>query len=163
MHSAQGIDEIVTTIGGGLTLNLDAVGVMSSRTIPPYRVLVMRFSGHAYSLSSYPADAETSSPFVCNTSSYRKRSHLVHVGRGSEFADNPHQWTTSGDPTVYVGSHDHLEKSEPQQDATPWDDLICMNPTDLAEKGRQVQMMGRIFQSAQRGFVWLGKAAEDSD
>ena len=42
-------------------------------------------------------------------------------------------------------------------------DLVCINQIDLVEKGQQVQMMGRTFQSAQRVLVWLGKAADDSD
>ena len=44
-----------------------------------------------------------------------------------------------------------------------WADLICINQADLTEKAQQVQMMGRIFKTAQKVLVWLGPAADNSD
>jgi hypothetical protein len=44
-----------------------------------------------------------------------------------------------------------------------WVDSICINQQDGSEKSRQVQMMGSIFESAQRVVIWLGTRSKDSD
>jgi hypothetical protein len=44
-----------------------------------------------------------------------------------------------------------------------WIDAICINQADDYEKGQQIQLMARIYASANRVIVWLGEAAEDSD
>jgi hypothetical protein len=43
-----------------------------------------------------------------------------------------------------------------------WIDAICINQSDLREKGHQVALMGQIYRDAQRVVVWLGlKIAPD--
>jgi hypothetical protein len=37
-----------------------------------------------------------------------------------------------------------------------WADAICINQSDLKEKGHQVALMGRIYHDAKRVVVWLG-------
>jgi hypothetical protein len=37
-----------------------------------------------------------------------------------------------------------------------WADALCINQSDLKEKGHQVALMGPIFRDAQRVVVWLG-------
>ena len=45
-----------------------------------------------------------------------------------------------------------------------WIDAVCINQTDSAEKGHQVQKMGDIYRYAKRGTIlWLGEADNHSD
>ncbi|KAK0713737.1 heterokaryon incompatibility protein-domain-containing protein, partial [Lasiosphaeria miniovina] len=44
-----------------------------------------------------------------------------------------------------------------------WVDAICINQDDKAEKGRQVQLMAKIYSKASRVIVWLGEKADGSD
>lgn len=37
-----------------------------------------------------------------------------------------------------------------------WADAICINQSDLKEKGHQVALMGQIYRDAKRVVVWLG-------
>src|SRR5436305_2958395 len=39
---------------------------------------------------------------------------------------------------------------------TLWVDAICIEQTNLPEKGRQVQSMGKIYENGLRTLVWLG-------
>lgn len=41
---------------------------------------------------------------------------------------------------------------------TLWVDSLCINQDNLAERNRQVQMMGRIYKSAGSVVIWLGDA-----
>jgi hypothetical protein len=41
-----------------------------------------------------------------------------------------------------------------------WADAVCIDQKNLLERGHQVDLMGRIFQSASRVLIWLG---EDTD
>lgn len=43
-----------------------------------------------------------------------------------------------------------------------WADQICINQYDLAERGRQVELMGPIFEGAGLVAVWLGPKSPDS-
>ncbi|KAF5635754.1 ACB 4-hydroxyacetophenone monooxygenase [Fusarium sp. NRRL 52700] len=44
-----------------------------------------------------------------------------------------------------------------------WIDAICINQQDTKEKGHQVQSMAKIYATATRVIVWLGKATPDID
>jgi hypothetical protein len=44
-----------------------------------------------------------------------------------------------------------------------WVDAICIDQNNLEEKGRQVQLMAKIYSQATRVLVWLGETADDSD
>ena len=44
-----------------------------------------------------------------------------------------------------------------------WIDAICINQTDLSERGIQVALMKEIYSKAQCVRVWLGEAADASD
>lgn len=37
-----------------------------------------------------------------------------------------------------------------------WIDALCINQSDDAEKGQQVQLMGNVYRSAERVVIWLG-------
>ncbi|KAH8589473.1 heterokaryon incompatibility protein-domain-containing protein [Bisporella sp. PMI_857] len=41
-----------------------------------------------------------------------------------------------------------------------WADAICIDQNDVAEKGSQVRVMGRIYGNAKRVCIWLGEATE---
>jgi hypothetical protein len=47
--------------------------------------------------------------------------------------------------------------------APVWIDAICIDQDNPMEKGRQVQMMDRIFKEAERVVVWLGVGMDGSD
>jgi hypothetical protein len=44
-----------------------------------------------------------------------------------------------------------------------WTDALCIDQNDPKEKGRLVQMMGRIYKEAERVVVWLGVGMDGSD
>ncbi len=51
----------------------------------------------------------------------------------------------------------------PNEDRFVWVDALCINQLDHAKKSQQVPIMGKIYQSAQSVFIWLGEEADDSD
>lgn len=54
----------------------------------------------------------------------------------------------------------HLRKNHRQ--VRLWVDAICLNQQDAQEKGVQVQLMGEIYQCAQKLHLWLG-SGDDQD
>ncbi|KAF1816859.1 HET-domain-containing protein, partial [Eremomyces bilateralis CBS 781.70] len=44
----------------------------------------------------------------------------------------------------------------PETDVTLWADSVCIQQSNPPEKGRQVQLMGKIYEGAARVRVWLG-------
>jgi hypothetical protein len=44
-----------------------------------------------------------------------------------------------------------------------WIDSICIDETNLEERGAQVQMMGQIYRKSKETLVWLGPKSDDSD
>ena len=44
-----------------------------------------------------------------------------------------------------------------------WADAICINQSDTAEKGSQVQLMRTIYAGAKRTIIWLGRARDRHD
>lgn len=46
---------------------------------------------------------------------------------------------------------------------TLWIDALCINQTDLVEKGQQVRKMHRIYEHAYQVLVWLGVPSQESD
>ena len=44
-----------------------------------------------------------------------------------------------------------------------WIDALCINQLDIDERNQQVQIMGQIYQTAERVLIWLGPATADSD
>jgi len=52
-----------------------------------------------------------------------------------------------------------------RQEADPrtiWIDAICINQEDIDERNAQVQLMAKIYETAQEVIVWLGEEGEDS-
>lgn len=54
-----------------------------------------------------------------------------------------------------------LQIRHPAEDLTLWIDALCIDQSNLDERGQQVQLMHQIFRSARRVLVWLGTAASD--
>ncbi|OTA34077.1 hypothetical protein BTJ68_05932 [Hortaea werneckii EXF-2000] len=50
-----------------------------------------------------------------------------------------------------------------EQGTLVWIDAICINQSDLQEKGRQVSRMGEIYQQADRVFACIGRMGENTD
>lgn len=48
----------------------------------------------------------------------------------------------------------HFRK--PDEERTLWADALCIQQTNPPEKGRQVQLMGQIYENSLRTLVWLG-------
>jgi hypothetical protein len=46
---------------------------------------------------------------------------------------------------------------------TVWIDALCINQVDVIERSSQVQLMNRIYATAERTIVWLGPVANESD
>ncbi|ORY03670.1 heterokaryon incompatibility protein-domain-containing protein, partial [Clohesyomyces aquaticus] len=44
-----------------------------------------------------------------------------------------------------------------------WIDAICIDQNNVSERNRQVQLMGKIYSSAQDVVIWLGPSERDSD
>ncbi|KAF2802208.1 HET-domain-containing protein, partial [Mytilinidion resinicola] len=53
----------------------------------------------------------------------------------------------------------HLRRRSRRRTAI-WIDAICIDQSNVHERNAQVNMMGRIFDSARQVVVWLGKATE---
>ncbi|KAK7433186.1 hypothetical protein QQZ08_000118 [Neonectria magnoliae] len=56
--------------------------------------------------------------------------------------------------SLYEGLRRMRRETEVQ---TVWADAICINQADNDEKGRQVDLMGAIYERASKVFVWLGE------
>lgn len=50
-----------------------------------------------------------------------------------------------------------LSKTESELRLTMWIDALCINQEDMAERESQVLMMGNVFSSATKVFLWLGE------
>lgn len=51
----------------------------------------------------------------------------------------------------------------PRKPRTLWVDAICIDQSNTAEKGHQVQFMSQIYKKASRVIAWLGEGDRDSD
>lgn len=56
-----------------------------------------------------------------------------------------------------------LRLRSPSEPRNLWCDYLCITQTDLVEKSQQVQIIGRIFGSANTVLVWLGEHANESE
>jgi hypothetical protein len=55
----------------------------------------------------------------------------------------------------------HLRYTD--EDRILWVDAICIDQSDLRERGHQVAQMGQIYSRADRVIIWLGPSTEDVD
>ncbi|KAF2431651.1 hypothetical protein EJ08DRAFT_669800 [Tothia fuscella] len=85
-------------------------------------------------------------------------------------------WGTSQNPVnIGIGSgNDSLSVTQSLAIALPhlrytdrekvlWIDAICIDQSNVQERGQQVEIMGDIYKFAERVVVWLGDEANDSD
>jgi Heterokaryon incompatibility protein (HET) len=58
--------------------------------------------------------------------------------------------------------HDALQHlRSPTAEIFIWADAICINQSNLKERGDQVQLMGRIYTQAQEVIIWLGSDEDE--
>jgi hypothetical protein len=55
----------------------------------------------------------------------------------------------------------HLRSED--EDRILWIDAMCIDQSDLKERGHQVAQMGQIYSRAERVVIWLGPSTEDID
>lgn len=104
----------------------------------------------------------------------RCKLHVVDLAEFSTFTALSYVW---GDPalcqTIWCGDQP-LRVTQSAWDAlcqlrrlfAPliiWIDAICINQADAAEKARQIPLMGQIYSSATRVYVWLGPGNQKTD
>ena len=58
---------------------------------------------------------------------------------------------------VQANLYDALIQLRKEEPAAYWIDALCINQNDDNEKSAQIQMMGRIYESAEKVAVWLGR------
>lgn len=73
----------------------------------------------------------------------------------ASFLDKPERWVHETAPPPKDLLH---ENGYPLM----WIDAVCINQSDHLEKNHQVNMMGRIFSTAERVISWLGDEADNS-
>ena len=56
-----------------------------------------------------------------------------------------------------------LTRRQSSQQCLLWVDALCINQSDLIERGQQVSLMGLIYQNARRVLIWLGPSDAESD
>ena len=56
-----------------------------------------------------------------------------------------------------------LRLRDPSFERIIWVDAVCINQGNHVEQGRQVQLMAKIYSSAQRVIVWLGEETQDTE
>ncbi|OCL06341.1 hypothetical protein AOQ84DRAFT_271030, partial [Glonium stellatum] len=104
------------------------------------------------------------------TSARNLEYRLVHVSPGSKLSYSALSYTwgdnicpypirlDGGDFWITQNLRDALHQLQQDRKADYlWVDAICINQIDLREKSVQVKMMTRIYESAHKVFVWLGK------
>jgi ankyrin repeat protein len=50
-----------------------------------------------------------------------------------------------------------------EKDRVLWIDVLCIDQSNVEERGQQVQQMGSIYGKAERVIIWLGEATYDTD
>ena len=90
-----------------------------------------------------------------------------HVFIESAFLSDIDGQTEAAHPRTRIGVTRNLDEAlrylrYVDRERTLWIDAICIDQSNLAERGNQVQKMADIFKSAYRVVMWLGPAADDS-
>jgi hypothetical protein len=80
------------------------------------------------------------------------KSHLVYVGQTK-------QYILQVNRNLYCALQ-HLR--DEFQERTLWIDAICIDQSNIEERGSQVAQMGDIYRRAQQVVVWLGPGNDDS-
>ena len=85
---------------------------------------------------------------------------LIHPERGDSCTV-----LLNGKPfTVLQNLYDALQQiiSSVPHEPYFWIDAICINQSDLVERGAQVSIIGEIYQRATLVYIWLGKSNQDT-
>ncbi len=86
----------------------------------------------------------------------------VWVEQSDDFPDR-----APGEPDMILPVTDNLAAAlrhlrSPSAARTLWIDALCINQTDVVERGRHVARMGSVYALATRVVAWLGPEADDS-
>ena len=100
----------------------------------------------------------------------RGKLRIVSLDRKPPFEALSYTWGSpaTGGKTIAIDNDHHLPITENLFVAlrrlrsvivqrTVWVDAICINQDDLAEQGRQVSIMGDVYEAAIRVLIWLGE------
>jgi hypothetical protein len=116
---------------------------------PPFAALSYTW-GNPYANPNYELDdksqteefsrvytSERSAPIRCNDAKVMVTHNLVDALEKIKRRYEPTGWSSTG--TSYI-----------------WIDAICINQENLEERSAQVAIMGQIYATAERVFIWLG-------
>ncbi|KAK1776760.1 heterokaryon incompatibility protein-domain-containing protein [Copromyces sp. CBS 386.78] len=111
------------------------------------------------------------------------KSHEIFTTKPAEATDREHGASLAGPPINGSGLDDNPERESLSIPITAsldsclrqlrsfcelgpltiWIDQICINQSNDQEKSAQVELMRKIYSSAQQVFIWLGPTADGSD
>ena len=110
----------------------------------------------------------TGSPLKCNIIDARKNDLPMYEALSYAWGEPTMSHTVhelASQATLHITANLSQALHAIRYEHTPrvlWVDAICINQSDLREKGHQVALMGQIYRDAQRVVVWLGlKIAPD--
>ncbi|KAH3956880.1 hypothetical protein HBH64_240440 [Parastagonospora nodorum] len=111
---------------------------------------------------------DVGSPLACNIVDARKNNEPKYEALSYAWGEPTMSHTVrelASQATLHITSNLSQALHAIRYENTPrviWIDAICINQSDLREKGHQVALMGQIYRDAQRVVVWLGlKIATD--
>jgi hypothetical protein len=106
------------------------------------------------------------SPLTCNIFEARKRVNpayeaLSYVWGEPVFSHFIQETSTNTILNITTNLNQALQAIRHKDTARVlWIDAVCINQTDLKEKGHQVALMGQIYHDATRVVIWLGDSKD---
>jgi hypothetical protein len=115
-------------------------------------------------LDLHPGKSED--PLVCTLSAYHLANFPDYVALSYTWGDSMDQRTIQVNEVANFPVTDNVGKvlqrlRHPEEIIRLWIDSICINQSDLKERGAQVSMMDTIYKGASRVIVWLGDHGVD--
>ena len=139
--------------------------------MPPYRYSPLLPGPDSIRLLRLLPHKDRTAPIQCELFDYtlQEPSQGTHLYEALSYVwggqEKPRSISIDGqDLPVTVNLHEALSHLRDHFfDRIIWADAICIDQTDLKERGHQVQCMAKIYCKANRVIAWLGDAADDSD
>lgn len=139
-----------------------------TQSVPPkytYKPLQHKDSIRLIELLPGPAG----SPLACHISEVQKSNlpqyeAISYVWGNPVFSHVVKELTPDSHTNLYVTANLYNALHAVRDEHTPrtiWADGLCINQSDIKERGHQVAFMGQIFQDATRVIVWLGSTRGD--
>ncbi|KAI0179874.1 heterokaryon incompatibility protein-domain-containing protein [Hypoxylon sp. FL1284] len=129
-----------------------------ARDIRLVRILPRIEDGHGFELELSATSLDEPIPYIALSYTWDAAELDMKTGTfepAPEFEVECH----GGRLTVMENLFDFLRHARQNADISKyyWIDQICINQADLAERSRQVAMMGSVYKAAREVHVWLGK------